>query len=97
MKIEFSKIAQADIDEMARYGIFHWGEERAYAFIDSFIQDLEILAENPKLGIVDEARLGKTDGEDRHFSFGNYTVIYQLSGEFIYIIGVEPKGRVRRG
>ena len=70
---------------MARYGIFHWGEERAYAFIDKFIEDLDILTQNPAMG--------KKDGDDRNISFGNYRVIYQIGDGFIYIIGIEPKGR----
>ena len=72
---------------MARYGIFHWGQQRAFAFIDGFIEDLEILAENPGIG--------KANGDVRHFNFGNYNVVYEIGSDFIYIIGIEPKGRSR--
>jgi len=87
VRIEFSIVAQSDIDDMARYGIFHWGEQRAFAFLDSFIEDLQILLENPGIG--------KADGDVRYLNFGNYKVTYEIERDFIYIVGIEPKGATR--
>ena len=87
MKLVISENAKEDLAEMLRYGTRHWGRERASQFLDTFIEEIEVLIRYPKMG----AR----DGKYRELPSGNYRTVYTIKDQTIVVLGIEPKGRSR--
>ena len=85
MKLVISGNAKEDLAEMLRYGTKYWGRERALQFLDTFIEELEVLNRYPEIGT--------RDGKYREFPSGNYRTVYIIKDQTIVVIGIEPKGR----
>ncbi len=88
MKLVISENAKEDLAEMLRYGTWHWGRERALQFLDTFIEELEILIRYPEMGARDR--------KYRELPSDNYRTVYTIKDQTIVVIGIEPKGRTRR-
>lgn len=84
-KLEFSDLARENLAEMLRYGTHNWGEVRAYAFLDRFINDMNLLCMNPEIG--------RRVGEDFIWLYSQYTVKYQFDAASVSILEIVPKGR----
>lgn len=84
-KLGFSNLARENLTEMLRYGTHNWGEDSAYAFLDRFIQDLDILCLSPEIGRI--------EGENYVWPCKQYSVKYQFDASNVSILEIIPKGR----
>jgi len=94
MIIEYSDQAEADFEEILRYGYTHWGLEAGLAFIDALKNSLKPLLDFPKLGrMYDLEVLTPNKQSLRVIMHGNYQIVYEIVGDVIRVHTVIPKGR----
>ena len=85
MKVHWSGIAEADIDDIYDY-IARDVPYYAELFVGRLIETVDKLEDHPEIGrVVPEAE----DREDiRELTFQRYRIIYQIKPESIYIVTV---------
>ena len=85
MKVHWSEIAEADIDDIYDY-IARDVPYYAELFVGRLIETVDKLEDHPEIGrVVPEAE----DREDiRELTFQRYRIIYQIKPESIYIVTV---------
>ena len=93
MRITYSPTADIGLNKILVYGKENWGEDQAYAFLTSLIDEMQTLKTYPKIGEVYHPKnkaLGLTNL--RKFLFRGYKVFYQIRPEEIYIYAIVAKG-----
>lgn len=81
MRLDLSKAAQRDIDEMHAYGLKVFGRTVADDYSRQLLDLLDVLQENPRMGIV---RAG-FKAELRTLRYRSHLVFYRISQRGIRI------------
>jgi len=80
-RLRFSRRADSDLLEIARYTLRQWGREQARVYVEGLESCCRMLAENPSLGRrCDEVRPGL-----RRMEHGKHVVFYRLEPEGIIV------------
>ncbi len=79
--------ALEDLEHIADWGWEHWGEERAYLFIQSFYDRFEWLVEHYELGRKRED-VHATNKEIRSWVHEKHVIFYQVLDSHIEILGI---------
>lgn len=84
MVIEFSKLADQDLDDIYDYSLAQFGFQQARKYIKTFHETFELLTENPKIG---SSAYGM-----RKFPCGVHIIFYQVRAESLFIVRVLHQG-----
>lgn len=93
MRITYSPTANAGLDKILVYGIENWGDDQAFTFLNSFIDEFKLLKVYPEIGQKYHPK-NKTLGLNnlRKFIFKGYQIFYQINPDEIYIYAIVAKG-----
>ncbi len=93
MRITYSPTANIGLDKILVYGIENWGEDQAFTFFNSFIDEFKLLKAYPEIGQKYHPK-NKTLGlkNIRKFIFKGYQIFYQINLDEIYIYAIITKG-----
>lgn len=80
MKVELSRLAEQDIEEIYDYSIRQFGLKQARTYIAGFKTAFDCLADNPRIGV-------SVYGMKR-FPCGRHVIFYQARQEAIFIVRV---------
>jgi toxin ParE1/3/4 len=82
VRLELSRRAEADLDEIADYSVAEFGVERALLYLDAIEQALRRLVEHPMIG-AQRAELGATV---RTYPAGEHRIFYEVRAEAVFVI-----------
>jgi len=83
-KVHIRKLAQQDIKNIWRYSFEHWGQRQADTYYDELKKGMEMILENPKIGIAcDDIRQGY-----RQYHIKHHLVFYRLPPTYIHVVRV---------
>jgi len=83
-KVHIRKRAQQDLKNIWRYSFEHWGQRQADTYYDELKKGMEMILENPKIGIAcDDIRQGY-----RQYHINHHLVFYRLTPTNIHVVRV---------
>ena len=84
LRILFAHQAAADLEDIYFYTASRWGEEQARVYKARMLDALNLLAENPEMGLLD------TRGRSgfRSFRVGSHRIWYRREGSALFVIRV---------
>ena len=83
-KVHIQKRAQQDLKNIWQYSFQNWGQRQADAYYDELKKGMEMILENPKIGIVcDDIRRGY-----RQYQINHHIVFYRLTPTNIHVVRV---------
>lgn len=85
MSYQLSEQARADIKEIIRYTIKHFGDQQADEYADGLFYSFDLLTDNPRMG---RAVLRDLSGDLRRYTYRSHYVIYEIRGDVIWIAAV---------
>jgi toxin ParE1/3/4 len=87
MRLEFSRRAQADLDDISDYSVDHFGAERALRYLDAIEQAFRRILIYPEIGLpMSDLAAGL-----RGMSTGEHRVFYRIKGDRIEVVRVLHK------
>jgi len=87
MRLELSRRAQSDLDDIRDYSVEHFGFERAIRYLDAIEAGFRRIVDHPKIG---ESRLDLADTV-RSLPSGEHRVYYWVGSDTILILRVLHK------
>lgn len=88
LKIEWSRLALRQTEEIARWYRQKMGQKAMLKFINGIYDTVEILSYSPRIGILDERR---SKGERKYYSFlshPHYRVIYRFTENTLFVVAL---------
>lgn len=84
MRLELSRKAQSDLDDIRNFSVLHFGVDRAIAYLDAFEATFRRILDFPEIGAPHFALnpAARTLGCQRH------RVYYELSGDTVLIVRI---------
>ncbi len=84
LKVHKQSLAEEDLEDIWVYSFENHGERQADKYHDRLIKGMDLLANNPALGIsCDDIRKGY-----RHFQFDKHIVYYKVEESILVIVRV---------
>lgn len=87
MRLELSRRAQTDLDDIRDYSVAHFGLARAIRYLDAVEAGFRRIVDHPKIG---ESRLDLADTA-RSLAIGEHRVYYWVGSDTILILRVLHK------
>ena len=82
MRLELSRKAQADLDDIRDFSVSEFGNERAIAYLDAIEQSFRRLLDHPRIGTSRaELRSGV-----RSYPIGEHRIYYRLTADRVSVI-----------
>ena len=83
-KVHIRKRAQQDLKNIWRYSFEHWGQRQADTYYDELKKGMEMILENPKIGIAcDDIRQVY-----RQYHINHHLVFFRLTSTNIHVVRV---------
>ncbi len=82
MRLELSRRAEADLDDIADYSVTEFGTERAVLYLDAIEQAFRRLVDHPQIG-AQRAELGVTV---RSYPAGEHRIFYEVRKDAVFVI-----------
>ncbi|MGA9582826.1 MAG: type II toxin-antitoxin system RelE/ParE family toxin [Allosphingosinicella sp.] len=92
MRLELSRKAQADLDDIRDYSVAEFGVERAVAYLDAVESAFRRIVDFPEIGSVHPAVRPPT----RSLGCRQHRIFYEAAGETILIIRILHKAMDER-
>ena len=84
LKVHKQSLAEDDLENIWEYSFETQGESQADKYYDEFIKGMDLLANNPGLGVsCDEIREGY-----RQFKFNHHVVYYKVTPSILTVIRI---------
>ena len=84
MRLERSRAAERDLDDLLAFGIARFGEAIASEYFFSFDKAFALILDHPQIGeAIDEIESGT-----RKLTHGNHRIFYEIDGDRVRIIRV---------
>lgn len=87
MRLELSRRAQSDLDDIRDYGVAEFGVERAVAYLDAVESAFRRILDFPEMGAVHPTVRPLT----RSLGCRQHRIFYEATGETILIIRILHK------
>ena len=87
MRLEFSRRAQGDLDDIRDYSLDQFGVERAILYLDAIEQTLRRLLDHPRIG-SQHADIG---GAVLSYPIGEHRIFYEARADRVHVIRVLHK------
>jgi toxin ParE1/3/4 len=85
MIYQLSEQARADVKEIIRYTIEHFGEQQAEEYADGLFYSFDLLTDNPRMGRSVQSDLS---GGLRRYTYRSHYVIYEIREDAIWIAAI---------
>ncbi|MEA3001176.1 MAG: toxin ParE1/3/4 [Sphingomonadales bacterium] len=87
MRLELSRKAQADLDDIRDYSAAEFGVERAVAYLDALVSAFRRIVDFPEIGAVHPAVRPLT----RSLGSRQHRIFYEIGGDRILIVRILHK------
>lgn len=87
MRLELSRRAQADLDDIRDYSLAQFGVERAVAYLDAVESAFRRIVDFPEIGPVDSALHPLT----RSLGCQQHRIYYEVGGDTILVVRILHK------
>lgn len=82
MRLELSRRAQADLDDIRDYSAERFGHEQAIGYLDGIEQVFRRTLDFPEIGLV------HGDGNARSYPAGEHRVYYEQAADRVFVLRV---------
>lgn len=82
MRLELSRRAQADLDDIRDYSVDQFGVERAILYLDTIEQGFRLLVDYPQIG----RQRSEFGPSLRSYSVGEHRIMYEPQPDVIHVI-----------
>lgn len=84
MRLELSRKAQSDLDDIRDFSVLHFGVDRAIAYLDAFEATFRRILNFPQIGAPHFALTPAT----RAIGCQRHCIYYELSGDTVVIVRI---------